>query len=83
MSALFVWLPEHRAEQCNPHGKMQAGGFVRQAVALVVKRYAEAVGLNAELYTGHSPRETRCYSGYCLAIRPQPQCAGGQRVQER
>lgn len=40
----------------NRHGQVQAGRLSGHAVALVVKRYAEAAGLDAERYAGHSLR---------------------------
>lgn len=40
----------------NRHGQVQAGRLSGHAVALVVKRYAEAAGLDAERFAGHSLR---------------------------
>lgn len=45
--------PLFRAVQ---HGKVQSGRLSDKAVALVVKRYAEAAGLDASRYAGHSLR---------------------------
>jgi len=60
--ALQAWLesagisegPIFRA--VNRHGQMQPGRLSDKAVALVVKRTAEAVGLDPERYAGHSLR---------------------------
>ena len=40
----------------NRHGQMQAGRLTDQVVAMVVKRSAEAAGLDASKYAGHSLR---------------------------
>lgn len=40
----------------NRHGQLQDGRLSDKAVALVVKRYAEAAGLDPDLYAGHSLR---------------------------
>lgn len=40
----------------NRHGHMQPGRLSDKAVALVVKKYAEAVGLDPAKYAGHSLR---------------------------
>src|SRR5581483_6023178 len=40
----------------NRHGKVQPSAITDQVVALVVKRYAAAAGLNARQYAGHSLR---------------------------
>lgn len=40
----------------NRHGQMAAMRLSSQAVALIVKKYAQAVGLNAEEFAGHSLR---------------------------
>ena len=40
----------------NRHGQVQPGAITDQVVALVVKRYAAAAGLDARKYAGHSLR---------------------------
>jgi len=40
----------------NRHGHLQPGRITPQVVALVVKRYASAAGLDAGKYAGHSLR---------------------------
>lgn len=40
----------------NRHGQMQAGALSDKAVALVVKRWADAAGLDPSQYAGHSLR---------------------------
>lgn len=40
----------------NRHGNLQQGRLCDKAVALVVKKYCEAVGLNPETFGGHSLR---------------------------
>lgn len=40
----------------NRHGQMQAGALSDKAVALIVKRWAEAAGLDSTQYAGHSLR---------------------------
>jgi site-specific recombinase XerD len=38
------------------HGKLSSGGITPQVVALIVKRYATAAGMDARKYAGHSLR---------------------------
>jgi site-specific recombinase XerD len=40
----------------NRHGRLQDVAVTSQVVALVVKRYATAAGLDARKYAGHSLR---------------------------
>ncbi len=40
----------------NRHGQLRHTRLTAQVVALIVKRYAEAAGLNPDLYAGHSLR---------------------------
>ena len=40
----------------NRHGQLQPGRLSDRAVALVVKRWAEAIGLDPEVFAGHSLR---------------------------
>lgn len=40
----------------NRHGHLQPGAVTNQVVAMVVKRYATAAGLDARKYAGHSLR---------------------------
>lgn len=60
--SLQLWLEESRItggsvfRSVNRHGKLQEGRLSDKAVALVVKRYAEAAGLNPDNYSGHSLR---------------------------
>jgi site-specific recombinase XerD len=60
--ALQDWLKESGIESgplfrsVNRHGQIQSGRLSDKAVALVVKRAAEAAGLDASKYAGHSLR---------------------------
>jgi site-specific recombinase XerD len=60
--AMQQWLESSRItsgpvfRSINRHGQIQAGRLSDKAVALVVKRQAEAAGLNPADYSGHSLR---------------------------
>lgn len=60
--SLQAWLEESGITEgpvfrsVNRHGSLQDGRLSDKSVALVVKRYAEAAGLNPDDYSGHSLR---------------------------
>jgi len=60
--SLQLWLEESGITEgpvfrsVNRHGNMQVGRLSDKAVSLVIKKYAEAAGLNPDNYSGHSLR---------------------------